>query len=215
MGAIETSLAQGHSAICVPLPVHPSKQTNSIIYQFVSGAFFAEIINRLRNFPATIEHSECGQPRRKSAYPENGPLPRPARAWRSARSHPPAHWRSTATARHRRGPRVPLTAAVRPANGGGHAAASGGIAAPSMAPMRKPTCTPAPSAIAASRPRDFIPISSIVAMTVSTACWRWPPPSPALSDKNGLMRRWGIHSFARCEIPSATSTVRPKSSASR
>ena len=37
----------------------------------------------------------------------------------------------------------------------------------------------------------------------------------ALSDKNGLMRRWGIHSFARCEIPSATSTVRPKSSASR
>ena len=54
----------------MPLPVHPSKQTNSIIYQFVSGAFFAEIINRLRNFPATIEHSECGQPRRKSAYPE-------------------------------------------------------------------------------------------------------------------------------------------------
>ena len=26
-----------------------------------------------------------------------------------------------------------------------------------------------------------------------------------MSDKNGLMRRWGIHSFARCEIPSATS----------
>ena len=41
-------------------------------------------------------------------------------------------------------------------------AASGGAAGPSMAPMRKPTCTPAPSAIAASRPCGFIPISSIV-----------------------------------------------------
>ena len=59
-----------HRAICVPLPVHPSKQTNSIIYQFVSGAFFAEIINRLRNFPATIEHSECGQPRGNQPTPK-------------------------------------------------------------------------------------------------------------------------------------------------
>ena len=40
-------------------------------------------------------------------------------------------------------------------------AASGGVAGPSMAPMRKPICTPAPSAIAASRPCGFIPISSI------------------------------------------------------
>ena len=39
--------------------------------------------------------------------------------------------------------------------------------------MRKPTCTPAPSAIAASRRYGFIPISSIAAMTASTA-------SPAL-----------------------------------
>ena len=34
---------------------------------------------------------------------------------------------------------------------------SGGVAGPSMAPMRKPICTPAPSAIAASRPLRFHP----------------------------------------------------------
>ena len=44
---------------------------------------------------------------------------------------------------------------------GSSLAATGGVAGPSMAPMRKPTCTPAPSAFAASRPYDFIPISSI------------------------------------------------------
>ena len=49
-----------------------------------------------------------------------------------------------------------------------------------MAPMRKPTCTPAPSAIAASRPYGFIPISSIEVMTASTASRRWSPPSPAI-----------------------------------
>ena len=59
-------------------------------------------------------------------------------------------------------------------------AASGGVAGPSMAPMRKPTCTPAPSAIAASRPCGFIPISSIVEMTASTECRHWSPPSPAM-----------------------------------
>ena len=54
--------------------------------------------------------------------------------------------------------------AFAPANGGDHVrdrkqhAASGGAAGPSMAPMRKPTCTPAPSAIAASRPCGSIPI---------------------------------------------------------
>ncbi len=37
----------------------------------------------------------------------------------------------------------------------------------------------------------------------------------ALSDKNGLMCRKGTHSFARCEIRSAISTARPRSSASR
>ena len=36
-------------------------------------------------------------------------------------------------------------------------AASGGVAGPSMAPMGKPTCTPAPSAIAASRRYGFHP----------------------------------------------------------
>ena len=77
-----------------------------------------------------------------------------------------------------------------PANGGDHA---GGydreeaarrlwrVAGPSMAPMRKPICTPAPSAIAASRPCGFIPISSIAGMTASTACRHWSPPSPAMT----------------------------------
>ena len=36
-----------------------------------------------------------------------------------------------------------------------------------------------------------------------------------LSDKNGLMCRWGIHSFTRCKTPSAISTVRQRSSGSR
>ena len=53
-----------------------------------------------------------------------------------------------------------------PATGGDHVggydrkqiAASGGVAGPSMELMRKPTCTPAPSAIAASRRYGSIPI---------------------------------------------------------
>ena len=81
-----------------------------------------------------------------------------------------------------------LLAPFAPANGGDHVggydrkqlAATGGVAGPSMAPMRKPTCTPAPSAIAASRSYDFIPISSIEVMTASTASRRWSPPSPAI-----------------------------------
>ena len=76
--------------------------------------------------------------------------------------------------------RSALLAPFVPANGGDHVggydrkqlAASGGVAGPSMAPMRKPTCTPAPSAIAASRPYGFIPISSIEVMTASTASRR-------------------------------------------
>ena len=36
-----------------------------------------------------------------------------------------------------------------------------------------------------------------------------------LSDENGLMCRWGIHSFTRCKTPSAISTVRQRSSGSR
>ena len=59
-------------------------------------------------------------------------------------------------------------------------AAFGGAVSPSMAPMWKPTCTPAPLAIAVSRPYGFIPISSIEVMTASTAYRRWSPPSPAI-----------------------------------
>ena len=84
--------------------------------------------------------------------------------------------------------RSALLAPFAPANGGDHVGgydrkqltATGGVAGPSMAPMRKPTCTPAPSAIAASRPCGFIPISSIVEMTASTECRHWSPPSPAM-----------------------------------
>ena len=46
---------------------------------------------------------------------------RDQRAWRSARSHPSAHRRSIAAARHGGGPRIPLIAASAPANGGNHA----------------------------------------------------------------------------------------------
>ena len=82
---------------------------------------------------------------------------------------------------HCRGPLPPM-AAITPAamTVRKRRAASGGVAGPSMAPMRKPTCTPAPSAIAASRPCGFIPISSIEVMTASTASRRWSPPSPAM-----------------------------------
>ena len=75
------------------------------------------------------------------------------------------------------------------ANGGPHAAvmtvkkrhaAFGGAVSPSMAPKWKLTCTPAPLAIAVSRPYGFIPISSIEVMTASTAYRRWSPPSPAI-----------------------------------
>ncbi len=59
-------------------------------------------------------------------------------------------------------------------------AASGAAAGPSMAPMRKPTCMPAPSPIAASRPCGFILISSIATTMVSTASRHWSPPSPAM-----------------------------------
>ena len=41
--------------------------------------------------------------------------------------------------------------------------------------------------------------------------YRWR----VVSDKNGLMCRWGIHSFTRCKTPSAISTVRQRSSGSR
>ena len=84
--------------------------------------------------------------------------------------------------------RSSLLAPFAPTNGGDHVggydrkqlAATGGVAAPSMAPMQKPICTPAPSAIAVSRPCGSIPISSIGAMTASTASRRWSPPSPAM-----------------------------------
>ena len=36
-----------------------------------------------------------------------------------------------------------------------------------------------------------------------------------VSDKNGLMCRWDIHSFTGCKTPSAISTVRQRSSGSR
>ena len=38
--------------------------------------------------------------------------------------------------------------------------------------------------------------------------------SRVVSDKNGLMCRWGIHSFTRCKTPSVISTVPPRSSGS-
>ena len=84
--------------------------------------------------------------------------------------------------------RTALLAPFAPANGGDHVggydrkrrAASGGVADPSMAPMRKPICRLALSAIAASRPYGFIPISSIEVMTASTASGHWSPPSPAI-----------------------------------
>ena len=67
--------------------------------------------------------------------------------------------------------RSALLAPFAPANGGDHVggydrkqiAATGGVAVPSMPPMRKPTCTPVPSAITGSLRYGFIPISSIAA----------------------------------------------------
>ena len=116
---------------------------------------------------------------------------RDQRAWRSARSHPSAHRRSIAAARHGGGPRIPrhlppirsrqmpeitpVAMTVKKQH-----AASGAAAGPSMAPMRKPTCMPAPSPIAASRPCGSIPISSIAGMTASTVCRHWSPPSPEM-----------------------------------
>ena len=78
-------------------------------------------------------------------------------------------------------------------------AASGGAAGPSMAPMRKPIYTPAPSAIAASRPCGFIPISSIAGMTASTACRHWSPPSPAMMAPSRV-----------CSAPGSTPSVPQK-----
>ena len=85
--------------------------------------------------------------------------------------------------------RSALLAPFAPANGGDHVgghdrkqlAATGGVAGPSMAPMRKPICRPAPSAIAASRPCGFIPISSIATTMASTASRHWSPPLPAMT----------------------------------
>ena len=73
-----------------------------------------------------------------------------------------------------------------------------------MAPMRKPTCTPAPSAIAASRPYGFIPISSIEVMTASTASRRWSPPSPAMMAPSRA-----------CSAPGSTPSAPPKSQLAR
>ena len=49
---------------------------------------------------------------------------------------------------------------------------------PSRAAMPKPTCTPAPSDTAGSRPCASIPICSIATTPASAACRRWSPPSP-------------------------------------
>ena len=75
-------------------------------------------------------------------------------------------------------------------------AASGGVADLSMAPMRKPICTPAPSAIAASRPCDFIPISSIATTMASTASRHWLPQLPATTAPSRGCSAPG--SIARC-----------------
>ena len=145
-------------------------------------------------------------------------------SWRGAgpsflesRSSPPPHRPQTVDAdRYCRTARSALLGPFAPANGGDHVggydrkqlAAIGGVAGPSMAPMRKPTCTPAPSAIAASRPYGFIPISSIEVMTASTAYRRWSPPSPVIMASSRTCSGSG-------SIPSASPRVRSLSDRGR
>ena len=70
-------------------------------------------------------------------------------------------------------------------------ATSGGAAGPSMALMRKPTCTPAPSAIAGSRRYGFILISSIAA---TNGIHRLPALVAAVTGDDGaiegIQRTW-------------------------
>ena len=104
------------------------------------------------------------------AYPRNGPTPRPtsmdicsiSSVCAPAEHRCAAPWRKPSHSSHCRNPLrqmpeiTPVAMTVK-----NRRAASGGVAAPSMTPMRKPIYTPAPSAIAASRPCGFILISSI------------------------------------------------------
>ena len=103
---------------------------------------------------------------RLQGYPENGPTPQPtsmAICSISSVCTPVEHrygtpWRRPSRSSHCGSP-LPQMAAIAPAamTVRKQRAASGGVAGPSMAPMRKPICTPAPSAIAASRALRFHP----------------------------------------------------------
>ena len=90
-------------------------------------------------------------------------------------------------------------------------AASGGVADPSMAPMRKPICTPAPSAIAAFRRYGFIPISSIAA---DDGIHRLPALVAAVTGDDGAIE--GVQrTWLDPKLPEKANLARPRKALGR
>ena len=143
------------------------------------------------------------------------------RAWRSARSHPPCTpaehrcgrpWRKPSHSSHCPRPVQPM-AAITPAamTVKKRRADFGGVAGPSMAPMRKPICTPAPSAIAASRPCGFIPISSIAA---DDGIHRLPALVAAVTGDDGAIE--GVQrTWLDPKLPEKANLARPRKALGR
>ena len=109
--------------------------------------------------------------------------------------------------------RLPTMAAITPAamTAKKQRAAFGGVAGPSMVPMRKPICTPAPSAIVASRPYGFISISSIAA---DDGIHRLPALVAAVTGDDGAIE--GVQrTWLDPKLPEKANLARPRKALGR